>query len=491
MQAALNSTNMNKHTQSMLITGSIIMLAAVAAFAITNNFIVLALPFVALFAAWVIIDWRSVYFLLIFSLPLSFEVSLGGGSFSTTFPDEQLMWVFFGIGLIILLAKKIWTIPKWFLRSPLTLILAFQFLWLIVAVIFSESLGVSVKYLLSQAWLWMSFLLLPIFIFKEKKDFVLAFKLFAVPFLVFVVYAFIRHAFTGFNFWHSNVVVRPFYINHVDHSTVLSMFFPLLVVAYQLSKGKKILRWILLFFIVFFLPAIYVAGARAAMLAVVFAAMIAFAIRLKLVNWVMPAFYTVCIALVSFLVYNNNFFHLRPNMNTTATQGSFIETVAATFRGDDMSSMERFYRWIAAAKMSQDRPFTGVGPNNFYDYYKNYTVTSFKTWVSRNPERSTTHNYFLFMLVEQGWPALLLYGIFLMVVFAHAQKTYHLAKDPFYKKVTMGLIMMIGACFVNNFFSELIQTHRIGALFYLAVALLIVIRHKVEQQNKLEVAAVA
>ena len=80
MQAALNSTNMNKHTQSMLITGSIIMLAAVAAFAITNNFIVLALPFVALFAAWVIIDWRSVYFLLILSLPLSFEVSLGGGN---------------------------------------------------------------------------------------------------------------------------------------------------------------------------------------------------------------------------------------------------------------------------------------------------------------------------------------------------------------------------------------------------------------------------
>src|SRR5690606_8506871 len=208
--------------------------------------------------------------------------------------------------------------------------------------------------------------------------------------------------------------------------------------------------FILLAVIVFFIPAIYFAAARAAMLAVVFSLGVAFAIRKKLVNFIMPAFYAFIIMVLSVVTYNNTYIKYRPNMKYTATQRTFSDLITATFRGHDMSSMERFYRWIASIKMSTEHPMVGVGPNNFYDHYKGHTVPMFKTWVSRNPERSTTHNYFLFMLVEQGWPSMLLYAVLLVVVFAQAQKIYHRTRDPFYKKVTMGLIMMFAAGFVNN-----------------------------------------
>jgi hypothetical protein len=82
------------------------------------------------------------------------------------------------------------------------------------------------------------------------------------------------------------------------------------------------------------------------------------------------------------------------------------------------------------------------------------------------------------MLVEQGWPAMILYAILVAVVFAQAQKIYYRFKDRFYKKVTLALAMMFAAGFINNFFSELLETHKVGALFYISIALLVVLDQK-------------
>jgi hypothetical protein len=48
----------------------------------------------------------------------------------------------------------------------------------------------------------------------------------------------------------------------------------------------------------------------------------------------------------------------------------------------------------------------------------------------------------------------------------------------------MALAMIFAACFVNNFFSELIETHKIGAIFYLCISLMIVLDHKSRQLLK-------
>jgi O-antigen ligase len=88
------------------------------------------------------------------------------------------------------------------------------------------------------------------------------------------------------------------------------------------------------------------------------------------------------------------------------------------------------------------------------------------------------------MLVEQGLPATILYAILIIVFFAQAQKVYHRFTDKFYKSCTMALAMIFAACFVNNFFSELIETHKIGAIFYLCISLMIVLDHKSRQLLK-------
>ena len=88
------------------------------------------------------------------------------------------------------------------------------------------------------------------------------------------------------------------------------------------------------------------------------------------------------------------------------------------------------------------------------------------------------------MLTEQGWPAMILYAILILLIFAKGQRLYHGFKDRFYKLVTMGLIMTIAVGFINNFFSELIETHKVASLFYIPIALLVVLEHKLKQERE-------
>jgi hypothetical protein len=90
------------------------------------------------------------------------------------------------------------------------------------------------------------------------------------------------------------------------------------------------------------------------------------------------------------------------------------------------------------------------------------------------------------MLVEQGWPAMLLYTLFIPLIFAKAQRVYYRFKDSFYRHITIGLAMTVAAGFINNFFSELIETHKVGALFYIPVALLIILDQKSKEMEAAE-----
>lgn len=472
--------------------GALLLLVCIAAFALTGSPLPLALPVGVLFVLLFIQNWKLAFWLMLLTIPPSVDLGYLGLPLSTSVPDEPIMWLFLLTTIILLAARRL-RLPLWWLKNPLTLILTLQLLWLIVAVVFSQNHMLSLKFLAAKLWFLNAFLVIPIFIFKEKRDFVVAFRLFGITLTLTAIVILIRHALLGFDFMKIHRAVSYLYYNRVEYSTVLSMFFALLCVGVPLTKGRPWQRAVVVCTIILFLPAIYFTFARAAILAIVFMFGVNLAVRLRLMNWVFPLFFGFIIFLVVYLVQNNKFYDYRPNFHQTYTHTSLESHLVATFRGEDMSSMERLYRWIASVRMTKDHPLVGVGPNNFYEHYKPYAVTTFKTYVSRNPERSTTHNYFLFMLVEQGIPAMILYGVLVFAFFYQAQKVWwrFRYRDRFYRNVTMGIIMMFAAGFINNFFSELLETHKVGALFYLAIALLMVLDHKSKELEKEGLTAVA
>jgi O-antigen ligase len=458
-----------------------ILFIGIALFAATGSYVFLLPSALLLFGIVLIFDWKLAYWLLIASIPFAIEYALmDDGSLSTTIPDEPMMWLFVLIFAVMYIRKPT-ILPEWFWRNRLVLIMVLQYLWTIVAVIYSKETTISIKFLAAKTWFLVSFIVIPCIIFRDRKDFKKAFLYFFFPLLTTMIIIMYRHSTRDFLFYKINRAIGALYYNHVDYSTVISMFFPALCIAYHLSKGKK--KWLritLFILILFFLAAIYFTYARAAMIAVLFAGFMGFALKKKIIRLVMPGFYVVMLSLLAYVISDGHYIKYRPSFENTYMRKDFVDHMVATFKGQDMSSMERVYRWIAGIRMSKFEPITGYGPNSFYFYYKPYALNMFHTYVSRNYERSTAHNYYLYMLVEQGWPAMILYAILIVAFYAQAQKIYNRfrSKDHFYANVTMAVTMMFSAGFINNFFSDLIETHKVGGLFYLCIAMMIVLERK-------------
>lgn len=485
--AAPSSTLMNR----LLFILALLVAVGIGTYILTAHIASLAIPFLGLAAYWMFTDLKSFYWFFILTIPFSVQIYLAGGNLSTTLPDEPIMWIFVGVtGLLWAHDKNL--LPKWYVNHPLFLILLLQFIWLVISVIFSTNHFYSIKFLLAKVWFLNAFIIFPAWVINTPKDLKKMVALFTIPVVLHSFFVLGYHYQLDFGFVASNKVVRPFYYNHVDYSTILSCLFPILIATYRLGRDKypPLIKVLLIGVILFMLPAIYFASARAAILAVVFAMVVWAGLKYKFTKWLLPLGLTLVVLIFSLLIYNNNYLSLRPDKNENASQETFIEAITGMFSGKDMSSMERIYRWIASVRMTPENPITGVGPNNFYEHYKNHTVSSFETWVSDNPERSTTHNYFLFLMVEQGIPAMILYGVFVIFFFARCQKLYHLTKRRDYQIYVTTIAMVMAANFVNNFFSELIETHKVGAVFYLNIACLIIVDHWIQQEQKKKVTTI-
>lgn len=464
-----------------------VLFLTIIVFAWTGKYYFLAAPFAYLYVVLMGLNWKTAYWMLLFSIPFSVQINFNSDTASITLPDQPVMWLFLGL-FLVLFARSPRVIPTWYLRDPLVLIVVLQFIWTVVAVIFSKMIFFSVKFLLVKIWLLVSFFIFPVWIFQKKKDFTRGFLLLLVPMFFTILAILASHARYGFKFEKIQRAVMDtmLYYNPVDYATVISMFFPLLIVTcWPLIRRRNVLiKLTLILVVLVFCAGIWFSFRRAALVGLVFALVIGIAMRLRMARLVMPVFYGLMVVLVVYMVDNNTYIEYRPNYNNTYMHKTLKDHLIATIRGQDMSSMERVYRWVAAVRMSTDEPITGYGPRAFYYYYKPYAVTSFRTYVSRNTEQSTTHNYFLYMLVEQGWPAMILYAILMMAIFAKAEQVYHRFKDRYYRLVTMGLAMLLAVGFINNFFSELIETHKVAALFYIPLAMLIILDKKSRDEQK-------
>ena len=134
--------------------------------------------------------------------------------------------------------------------------------------------------------------------------------------------------------------------------------------------------------------------------------------------------------------------------------------------------------------MLNEEKMHGFGPNSFTIYYKEYTVTAFKTWVSSNEEKSSVHNYFLLIAIEQGLPGLILLISLLIYMFAVAVKAYHTLHDPFERSLAMLCAVVLSMIVTLNLLSDLIETDKIGSLYFIILGLLIRLQVKVNEQNK-------
>jgi O-antigen ligase len=177
---------------------------------------------------------------------------------------------------------------------------------------------------------------------------------------------------------------------------------------------------------------------------------------------------------VVYFVHENTYLDYAPNYDRTISHEQFDNLIEATYKMEDISTMERVYRWVAAGHMAPERPLLGWGPGNFVNFYKPFAVTSFQTYVSDNPEKSGIHSYYFMTLVEQGIPGLLLFLMLLVVIFLHGERLYHrLADQPYRQQMVMTLLLSLTVIAAFLIINDQLENDKVGSFFFINLAILV------------------
>ncbi len=467
--AAISSISPQNLTIFKVFAG--IVLSSLFAAIALNEYFVVGIPALLLLLYMTIIDFRKVFYFLIICIPLSTEFYFPNG-LATDLPTEPLMIGLMGVyGIYVLRHGK--EMDSSFIRHPLALLLVLHLFWIFATTITSSLFLVSLKFSLAKLWYVVTFFFLAGSILKKKTDFITFFWCILIPLLSTVLIIWVQHAAQGFSFESVGGVLDPFYRNHVNYASLLALFIPFVWFARQWYPKHSFKRWFINISLVILLVAIQLSYTRTAYVTLFMAIGAYFIIRLKLVRLVLLASVVALIVGFGYMAKNNTYLQFAPDYERTVTHVRFDNLVAATVEMKDISTMERFYRWIAGLQMAKDKLLTGYGPGNFYNFYKSYTVSSFRTYVSDNPEKSGIHSYFLLMLVEQGIFGMLIFIGLSFYALIVGERIYHESSDPIWKSIVMGVLLSFVVINAFLLINDMIETDKMGSFFFIGLAVLI------------------
>lgn len=445
-------------------------MAILAAFA-TDRLVLMALP-IALAGATLFFTNNSIYhYLLWLSIPLSFDFSISP-SLTITLPTEPIMLVLLASVLFLFALRK--NIDNQFIGHPIILLLIAHLLWMFYGIFYSVAPNLSLKYFLAKLWYFAAFIFIPSFIFQKIDDFKKTFWAIFISLFSIVCICLAKHGVTGFSFNGINPSVTPFFPNHVMYSALIGLFLPFVWYATNWYGSNTLKNYWIRLAIIVFIIAVGFSYTRTTIISLPAALIAVWALRKRLLP-VLLIIGAICISgFVLYLNNNNKYLDYAPNYQTTVfNKNNFEKHLEATYKLEDVSGMERVYRWVAAVNMIKAHPITGTGTNTFYPEYKRYTVTAFKTYLSENPEHSTTHNYFLLLLAEQGIIGFLLFSSIYIILLIRAHHIYHFSSNKHIKRLTLAVYFSLIVFLVHLMLGDMVESDKTGSIFLLCIALMV------------------
>jgi O-antigen ligase len=440
---------------------------------------IFALPLVFIFAAVTINNFSYLFYFLVASLPISIDVYFGSLSLST--PSEVLMLSLTAILILLIINRRLHL--KEYLNNAIAILILLQLLLFVFNIFVSLSPVLSLKYLLAKLWFYAALIVMPIVILKTENDFKKAFWYFFIPLMATVFYTILNHALTGFGFEDVNSSARPFYVNHVIYACTLGLSLPFVVGAIGWYKENKLIRFILVSSVIILLFAIITSYTRTTWLSIIaaIAAIVVFNTKfLKL------SIFVALIGVASFCYYlvdNNTYMKYAPNYQKTVfNQEDFSKHMEATVEMSDISGMERIYRWVAAVNLIKHNFWFGTGNNTFYPTYKSYANPAFITYVSDNPEKSSTHNYFLMVFSDQGVFGFIIFSLIYLWTIIKSHTIYRRTKDKFIKTLMTCCFAVLVIFLVHLALGDMVEVDKNGGIFFIIISIIIMYDVKTKKQ---------
>lgn len=459
-----------------------VLLASIVAGLVLQEYLIFLAPVAMLIILAVLTNHQRVLYFMFALLPVTVERAVLPAGASIGLPGEPIVVGLFLV-FVVLWAQDRALVPRSFLTHPLIIILLVHLAWMGVLHMFTLNFWVSLKFLVSKLWFVGTFTFFAALALRKRETFMKAMW----PFLIVLTFAtlivIIHHAIEGFRFGAVNDVVVPFFRNHVNSAALFSISLPFAWFARKWYPSGTKQRNFLTFSILVLLTGIVFSYTRAAWVATLAAVGIYYLVRLRMLRWVSLAALVFAVGMVFYMAKDNRYLDYAPDFETTIYHGELGQHLEATIALQDVSSAERIYRWVAAFHMFMDDPWTGVGQGNFYPYYKRYTVESFRTYVSDNPEQSTVHNYYLLMLVEQGAPGFAIWLIMALMLLWWGERLYHRLKIQRDKQWAMAILLAASLTYIHLLASDLVEVDNIGGLFFLWLGLIVAL--DIQQRGRL------
>lgn len=433
--------------------------------------LLLGIPFALILLYQTLINYRPIYFLLFATIPISTEFYFSNG-LSTDLPSEPLI-----VGLMLVYVLQVIVRPDLingkFFRHPLTLFLLAHFLWIVFSSILSSNQTVSLKFTLAKFWYLATFFFLTGHLMRDERQTWKLWWWIIIPLTLATLKVILHHASMDFGFKEINKATSPFFRNHVNYAAILALILPMLWFFWGRYQRWTMAWWVLAASAGILVFGVLSAYTRAAYVALLLAAAMYFVIRLRLIRWAILAAVLVIPMFFGYMIYNNKFMDYAPS-ERTVSHVEFSGIVAATYKMEDVSTSERYYRWIAGLRLSSEHPVSGVGPGNFYFFYKQFTLNRFATYVSDNPEKSGIHNYYLMTLAEQGWLGLLIFIGMMFYTLILGERVYHESGNNINRKaLVMGLLLLLTVIDAFLLMNDMIETDKVGSFFFFCMAILI------------------
>jgi O-antigen ligase len=400
-------------------------------------------------------------------------------------PDEPLvimtMFVF-----LFWFARSFNQLDLSLLIHPVSLLLLLHMSWIAVCAFFAQDSVIGFKFLLAKIWYIICFYMAAIFWHRTSFDFWQSIRWFFIVLIPVVIWAIMKHGIMyQFSFADVNRALSPLFRNHVSYAALLAVSFPYLFFFTLQRRYKNQSYWWLVVGLILLFVAINFSYTRAAYGALIFAIPYYFIVKYKLTRWFILGAFILTGFLFTYLIKDYRYMNLAPRFEKTITHTSFEDLLDATYKFQDISTMERVYRWIAGIRMVNEKPGFGFGPNNFYHHYKAYAISGFRTFVSDNPEKSGVHNYYLMTAVEQGIPGLVIYLMLIVFVMLWGERLYHKVKTNRVKGFTV-LAAMSSLIIIHllQLMNDLLETDKVGPFFFLSLAVLIKIHLDYQKEGK-------
>ncbi len=464
-------TAVDRQTRMLLTTFGFLLVGSVVAAMAGQWYFLLAIPALVLYVFVAIVDFRKLFFLLLACLPITMEVWLPNGTV-TDVPTEAMMVVLTGIYLLYVVQRGA-DMKAGFLRHPITLLLLIHLAWMFFTTLTSHDFIVSLKFFLAKIWYVTPFYFLAGSLLRKEKD-LKAVVWVVLPTLLFtVVYVLVRHASYGFSFADVYKVMSPFYRNKVMYACMLVVFMPFVWYALGWYRKYGLVWWVLAGSLVLMLIGVQFSYTRAAYLALILAAGAYWVIRFRLMRMALALAVLLVIGFLAMQLHDRAWLDEKPEFEKAITHERFDELLEATTNKQDVSLMERVYRWVAGAQMVADQPLTGFGPGTFTRFYKSYTVEGFRTYVSENEEGSGIHCYYLQTAVDQGVPGGLIFIALVFVVLLKAEQIYHQTGDLVRRRIVLMASLSFVIIVLLLLMNDLVETDKIGSFFFMCMAILV------------------